>query len=428
MTLLVLVACADNDGPRGALELENPARAQAPAATWAAVLDGRLAAPHCWTPHGEGAILAVGFDGSVEETAGVFALDATLDGFPLEPAPSGSGRFVALTLPDVGVAPGYHTVTVSGSVDAEITLLRPQPGDANCDGRFGSDDLVAMFESGHYESPDVDGEVGWAEGDFDGDGDVDSSDLVAAYTAGNYESALPYADAGEASWVLRPGALGTMTASPIEQQTPSIVDVLEGTTAVEVVVTADDFDPAENLYSVAFPLQELPEFRIGVRLAADEAATLDSAGGLTVAIDFAGASFTTADRFNLGAASLLDELDGGDMRTVCGDVWFRGDDGSHTFVGRGTTEPMQMLATTIAAEAKKAPRPDGGLGGLIGGAGVVKDVIELLPLDTCGVYVPFGVCPASVCAHSRGPKVAISYCDAGTYGVSPGAINLCACL
>lgn len=116
------------------------------------------------------------------------------------------------------------------------------------------------------------------------------------------------------------------------------------------------------------------------------------------------------------------------MRTVCGDVWFRGDDGSHAFVGRGTTEPLQMLATTMAAEAKQTPQPKGGLGGLLGGAGVVKDVIELLPLDTCGVYVPFGVCPASVCAHSRGPKVAISHCDAGTYGVSPGAINLCACL
>lgn len=426
LILLAMTACSEVATSRDVIPLDT-SRSEAPVATWAGVLDGRLAAPHCWTPNGEGAVLAIGFDGDVEHTAGVFSLAVALDGVPLGTEPQGSGRFVAIALPVADVAPGFHTLALSGSVDAEVTILYPQAGDANCDGRFASDDLVAIFAAGHYESPASDAEIGWAEGDFDGDGKVGTGDLVMAYAAGNYESPQPYALAAHGARVLGPDTLGTMV-SAANPELPSLVDVLEGTLDVAIEITAADFDPEEDLYTVAFPLQELPELHIGVRLDADETGTLIADGSLAVAIDFANARYTTADAFNIASPTLLESFeDDGDARTVCGDVWFRGDDGEHEFVGRGTSQPLQMLGRQLAAEAKKGPPAGGGLGGVLTGFGAAKEAVELLPLDTCGVYVPFGVCPASLCAHSRGDKVAFSYCDAGTYGVSPGAINLCAC-
>ena len=59
-------------------------------------------------------------------------------------------------------------------------------GDADLDGQFNSNDLVAVFESGEYRDG-IAMNSGWAEGDWNGDGDFDSSDLVAAFTDGGYD-------------------------------------------------------------------------------------------------------------------------------------------------------------------------------------------------------------------------------------------------
>jgi hypothetical protein len=58
-------------------------------------------------------------------------------------------------------------------------------GDANLDGLFNSNDLVAVLASGTYESnvPSV-----WSTGDFNGDGRTGTGDLVAALTDGGYEA------------------------------------------------------------------------------------------------------------------------------------------------------------------------------------------------------------------------------------------------
>jgi hypothetical protein len=57
-------------------------------------------------------------------------------------------------------------------------------GDANCDGEFGSGDLVKVFQAAKYEKglPAV-----WSQGDWDGNGVFDSGDLVVAFIQGGYE-------------------------------------------------------------------------------------------------------------------------------------------------------------------------------------------------------------------------------------------------
>ncbi len=57
-------------------------------------------------------------------------------------------------------------------------------GDADLDGLFDSGDLVAVFQSGKYETAQP---AGWVEGDWNADGRFDSGDLVAAFQDGGYE-------------------------------------------------------------------------------------------------------------------------------------------------------------------------------------------------------------------------------------------------
>ncbi len=57
-------------------------------------------------------------------------------------------------------------------------------GDANFDGVFSTDDLVAVFAAGKYETG---GMAVWAEGDWTGDMVFDSGDLVAAFSDGGFE-------------------------------------------------------------------------------------------------------------------------------------------------------------------------------------------------------------------------------------------------
>jgi probable HAF family extracellular repeat protein len=65
-------------------------------------------------------------------------------------------------------------------------------GDADGDGRFGTDDLVQVLQHGKYEDV-LPLNADWTEGDWNLDGDFSSSDLVAALQTGAYEgvSQLP---------------------------------------------------------------------------------------------------------------------------------------------------------------------------------------------------------------------------------------------
>jgi hypothetical protein len=73
------------------------------------------------------------------------------------------------------------------------------PGDANCDGKFDSSDIVAIMQAGEFEDNEpiyYQGELlfirnlgnsAWHEGDFDNDQDVTSSDLVLAMQENFYD-------------------------------------------------------------------------------------------------------------------------------------------------------------------------------------------------------------------------------------------------
>ena len=59
-------------------------------------------------------------------------------------------------------------------------------GNSTLDGRFTSDDLLAVFRAGEYEDAFVDNSH-WATGDWNGDYDSNSTDIVFAFQAGHYE-------------------------------------------------------------------------------------------------------------------------------------------------------------------------------------------------------------------------------------------------
>ena len=73
-----------------------------------------------------------------------------------------------------------------------------QPGDANLDGQFTTDDMLELFQNGEYE----DGVVcnsGWAEGDFDRDCEFTTGDLILALqTWGTYSDSPAPASAASA--------------------------------------------------------------------------------------------------------------------------------------------------------------------------------------------------------------------------------------
>jgi len=70
------------------------------------------------------------------------------------------------------------------------TLIGTSYGDANLDGVFNSNDLVAIFIAGEFEDG-VALNSGWETGDWDGDGEFGSGDLVVAFQDGGYEAAGP---------------------------------------------------------------------------------------------------------------------------------------------------------------------------------------------------------------------------------------------
>lgn len=60
-------------------------------------------------------------------------------------------------------------------------------GDSNLDGRFDSQDLTEVFESGKYEDPNASAD--WSEGDWNNDSEFNSSDIVKAFQENRYETA-----------------------------------------------------------------------------------------------------------------------------------------------------------------------------------------------------------------------------------------------
>ncbi len=75
----------------------------------------------------------------------------------------------------------------SGVIGGTPGLAEPLPGDANGDGTFNSNDLLAILGSGEYED-DQPGNSTFAEGDFNGDGDFTTKDLVWVFKYGSYQS------------------------------------------------------------------------------------------------------------------------------------------------------------------------------------------------------------------------------------------------
>lgn len=66
-------------------------------------------------------------------------------------------------------------------------VLGTSYGDSNLDGKFDSNDLVFIFQSGSFENSAAT-DVSWQHGDWNGDGRFDTNDLVAAFQDGQYET------------------------------------------------------------------------------------------------------------------------------------------------------------------------------------------------------------------------------------------------
>ena len=65
-------------------------------------------------------------------------------------------------------------------------FLQTDFGDANLDGTFNSNDLVAVFQAAEYEDGIANNST-WSEGDWDGDGDFTTRDLVLSFSTSTYE-------------------------------------------------------------------------------------------------------------------------------------------------------------------------------------------------------------------------------------------------
>ena len=91
-------------------------------------------------------------------------------------------------------APLYD-LNEDGRVDQEDrhywidVVAQISPGDADLNGHFDSQDLVAVFQNGNYEDA-VLGNGTWATGYWNGDLDFDSRDFVYAFQFGEYVSAI----------------------------------------------------------------------------------------------------------------------------------------------------------------------------------------------------------------------------------------------
>ncbi len=437
----MLTGCGPSAVGRDGLDRTEDDRAgQSPVAVWASTMGEAGSTGHCWAPHDETLGLVIGFDQVVEPQEDRDPeIAVTVDGqvVPVATEVDAAGRFLAVLLDDVQVGAGYHRVEITGEVTTQLELLQPQAGDTNCDGTFNSSDMVEILSAGHYDNPDAAGTGTWATGDFNGDGSVDSSDLVAALSAGNYETGAPYATPSTPDgWVLSPedlGALGPDQASPGD---PLLENILKDFDPISVVVSEFDYDLEEDMYTVAFPVQENPGLEITLELTAEEEAQLVDGNEVTIEIDPFESTFRSWNQTSLTSEVLCEDMLEDEFRNVCGDVWFRATDETRNFKMRGWEAPVYMASRAAKKKGKKVRKkgktPKKGKKG--------KSIIGLLillagelPKDTCGFQVALGKCEPKTCFYGAGWSertlfdMTAGTCDAGPYGVVPGAINNCKC-
>ncbi len=83
-----------------------------------------------------------------------------------------------------GQAASWSPSSFSGGTPGQQPVI---PGDANLDGVFDEQDVVAVMQIGEYED-DLPGNSTWEEGDWDGDGDFTTNDFVLAFQSGWYRA------------------------------------------------------------------------------------------------------------------------------------------------------------------------------------------------------------------------------------------------
>ncbi|MDG2383427.1 MAG: lamin tail domain-containing protein [Pirellulaceae bacterium] len=103
------------------------------------------------------------------------------------PASDGGGQSLVIIDPDADLAMWNQpdAWSPSGIPGGSPGVATGRPGDANSDGSFDSNDLIAILQAGEFED-DIAGNSTFAEGDWNGDGDFTTSDLVLAFTIGGY--------------------------------------------------------------------------------------------------------------------------------------------------------------------------------------------------------------------------------------------------
>jgi uncharacterized membrane protein len=144
--------------------------------------DGLTLSGRAISPEGSEYIWLVDLDHPlVSNVDGDFNVDGTLDVDDLNRLASAVATGGSLTAYDL---------TGDGQFSADDlrywtgTLAHTWTGDANLDGKFGSADLVAVFQAGKYEAGEA---ARWTEGDWNGDGIFSTRDLVMAFQDGGYE-------------------------------------------------------------------------------------------------------------------------------------------------------------------------------------------------------------------------------------------------
>ncbi len=123
---------------------------------------------------------------------------------PLAGDYNGDGRLTAIDIDQLtsavreGDTGGVYDLNQDGQVNGDDrlywieTLKNTYVGDANLDGQFDSNDMVAVFVVGEYEDNLTDNST-WATGDWDGNGEFASDDIVFSFQFGGYEMGPPEA-------------------------------------------------------------------------------------------------------------------------------------------------------------------------------------------------------------------------------------------
>lgn len=89
------------------------------------------------------------------------------------------------------VGQGLFRILEHDDTGITLTNYRAFPGDANGDGAFNTQDLVAVFQFGVYEDG-IANNADWLSGDWNNDQEFTSSDFVVALSTGRFEMPPPF--------------------------------------------------------------------------------------------------------------------------------------------------------------------------------------------------------------------------------------------